>query len=581
MLLLGSAGPIRSPTGTCATAIESLDTGCESIQSGKVQVALVGGSDDFQEEMSYEFANMKATASSSEHGRAGRPPSEMSRPMTSSRDGFVESAGAGVQIIMTAELALKMGLPIYGIIAYTAMAGDSIGRSVPAPGQGIMTAARETSEAASSPLLDLEFRRESVREEVANIEAWRTSKIAALSRFSHPSEKSLAAINTIAKCKIKDTQNLWSHDIRKQDPGISPIRAALAVWNLGIDDIQVASMHGTSTKANDTNESRVIHQMMEHLGRSKGNPLLAVTQKYLTGHPKGASGAWMFNGGLQILGTCIIPGNRNGDNIDLALQSFSHVTYPSRPILSPDVKAVMLTSFGFGQKGAIALTIAPGCLFTAVDDSTYTSYRVRALKRQYEAGAAFIEGIQCNSIFKAKLNSTWHKTGVERVFLDPTARVIRNANGVYLFDTANLNEGLHKTLPAEEKMKAVPSATSAFGLGVEPAALTLERQADTLIRNNLDHSRPVSLGVDVEKIADVPWQNALFVERNFTSVEVSYCSKAPDPGSSFAGRWSAKEAVFKSLQVPSAGAGASLKDISIEADAGGVPKVKVSYSVNS
>jgi len=112
MLLLGSAGPIRSPTGTCATAVESLDTGCEAIQTGKVKVAFVGGSDDFQEESSYEFSKMEATASSDEHTRAGRPPSEMSRPMTTSRHGFVESEGCGVQIIVNAELAVNMGLPI-------------------------------------------------------------------------------------------------------------------------------------------------------------------------------------------------------------------------------------------------------------------------------------------------------------------------------------------------------------------------------------------------------------------------------------------------------------------------------------
>ena len=37
----------------------------------------------------------------------------------------------------------------------------------------------------------------------------------------------------------------------KQDPRIAPLRGALATWGLTIDDLGVASFHGTSTVAND------------------------------------------------------------------------------------------------------------------------------------------------------------------------------------------------------------------------------------------------------------------------------------------------------------------------------------------
>ena len=50
--------------------------------------------------------------------------------------------------------------------------------------------------------------------------------------------------------------------------------------------MQVASFHGTSTTANDKNESDVVNQQMEHLGRAAGNPVFVVAQKWLTGHPK-------------------------------------------------------------------------------------------------------------------------------------------------------------------------------------------------------------------------------------------------------------------------------------------------------
>lgn len=46
---------------------------------------------------------------------------------------------------MNASLALEMGVPIYGILALSSTASDKQGRSVPAPGQGILTTARENA----------------------------------------------------------------------------------------------------------------------------------------------------------------------------------------------------------------------------------------------------------------------------------------------------------------------------------------------------------------------------------------------------------------------------------------------------
>jgi phosphopantetheine--protein transferase-like protein len=50
--------------------------------------------------------------------------------------------------------------------------------------------------------------------------------------------------------------------------------------------------------------------------------------------------------------------------------------------------------------------------------------------------------------------------------------------------------------------------------------------------------------VDTELISAVP-TSATFRERNFTSDEIKYCTSAPDPTASFAGRWAAKEAVVR------------------------------------
>ncbi|KAK0951983.1 beta subunit of fatty acid synthetase [Friedmanniomyces endolithicus] len=82
-----------------------------------------------------------------------------------------------------------------------------------------------------------------------------------------------------------------------------------------------------------------------------------------------------------------------------------------------------------------------------------------------------------------------------------------------------------------------------------------------------------SPGVDIESRDAIDISNETFVERNFSEGEVAYCRKAADPQASFAGRWSAKEAVFKSLKVESRGAGAGMREIEIGNDENGAPTV--------
>ena len=61
MLLLSSSGPIKTPVGACATAVESVEIGVDTIRTGKAKVVVVGGYDDFGEEGSFEFAQMRVS----------------------------------------------------------------------------------------------------------------------------------------------------------------------------------------------------------------------------------------------------------------------------------------------------------------------------------------------------------------------------------------------------------------------------------------------------------------------------------------------------------------------------------------
>ena len=75
-------------------------------------------------------------------------------------------------------------------------------------------------------------------------------------------------------------------------------------------------------------------------------------------------------------------------------------------------------------------------------------------------------------------------------------------------------------------------------------------------------------------ISAVPSHSATFVARNFTPAEIAYCNSQPSSAASFAARWVGKEAVFKSLNVPSKGAGAAMQDIEILPNAEtGAPEV--------
>ncbi|KAL4993437.1 hypothetical protein BDV10DRAFT_199645 [Aspergillus recurvatus] len=402
MLLMSSAGPIRTPVGACATAIESVELGYDTLISGKAQFCFVGGGDDFGEEVLYEFANMKATANTVDEFEQGREASEMSRPAASTRNGFMESHGCGVQILTTARLAIEMGLPVRGVVAFVETSSDKASRSVPAPGRGILSKAREvrysssssssSSSLISSPLLKIsnrrkrldfrkkiEFARETALEElqleIANIEE---SEVETYVR------ERTTQIDAEARKDLKNAQYHLGNTFCYNNPSIAPLRGALAVWGLSIDDLDVASFHGTSTKLNEKNEYSLIQAQLSHLDRTKGNVILGVFQKYLTGHPKGAAGAWMLNGALQILDTGIVPGNRNLDNVEAELQENEQIAFLNRSL-----------------------------------DTGRDSMRA---KRQKKTDPFFYRGLASSRLFELKTAPPWAPQKELETLLDPTVR---------------------------------------------------------------------------------------------------------------------------------------------------------------
>ncbi|PIA13919.1 hypothetical protein COEREDRAFT_10860 [Coemansia reversa NRRL 1564] len=437
MLLMSASGPIKTTVGACATGIASIDVAVDTIQSGKAKIMLAGGTDSICEETSYEFAQMNATSSTLSEFEQGRTPREMSRPCTTTRNGFMESEGAGIVTLMSATTAIEMGVPIHGIVAMTGTATDKEGRSVPAPGKGVLTSAREAPcGPAKAQLLEIGYRRRQLelrqrqicewaaeeRELVLQIAQVPRQDCSELEEGAVDSQLEFIALET--KRQNDEALTMWGNSFWKRNPNISPLRGSLAVWGLTVDDIGIASFHGTSTKANDKNESEIVEQQLRHLGRTPGNVVFSICQKYLTGHPKGPASIWMLNGVLQVLRTGIVPGNRNADNIAAELEKLEYIVYPSRSIKTPGIKAGLIKSFGFGQVGAECLMVHPDYLLAVLDREKLEQYRARNTQREAHAYRYWHNALtEVHPFVQVKTAPPYTAEEEKQLYLNPLGRV--------------------------------------------------------------------------------------------------------------------------------------------------------------
>ncbi|KAJ2696776.1 fatty acid synthase alpha subunit Lsd1 [Coemansia sp. IMI 203386] len=433
MLLMSGSGPVKPVAGACATAAASIDTAVEVIQSGKARFMLAGGVEDFSEISSTEFANMGATSNSIEEFARGRDVSEMSRPCTTTRHGFVEGQGASVVTLMSASAAIEMGAPIYGIVAMSGTATDKQGRSVPAPGKGVLTSAREAkSDCLPLQELSVAYRQNQLKRRLGDLDTWETeeymqvdNKDTVMTGCSMTNDRDAwqERIEARYKRQKKCLQDVWGNEFWKQDHFISPLRGSLAVWGLTADDIGLASLHGTSTVANDKNESDVLNAKLKHIGRTPGNAVPVVCQKWLTGHSKGAAAGYMLNGVIQSMRTGLIPGNRNADNIDPDFQQYDYALYLSKTIQTPGIKAALLTSFGFGQVGGELLIVHPDYLFASVDSTEIDVYNNKLAQREQKSYRYWQDTLVGNHPFVQVKDQPPYTAEQEKgVYLNPLAR---------------------------------------------------------------------------------------------------------------------------------------------------------------
>ena len=118
------------------------------------------------------------------------------------------------------------------------------------------------------------------------------------------------------------------------------MKRALKDAGLEPKDIQYINAHGTSTPANDFNETRAIKAVF---GEHAKNVNVSST-KSATGHMLGAAGAVEAVVSAMVVGSGIIPPTINYQNPDPELD----LNYTPNVSVKRDVKAVLSNSFGFG-----------------------------------------------------------------------------------------------------------------------------------------------------------------------------------------------------------------------------------------
>ena len=118
------------------------------------------------------------------------------------------------------------------------------------------------------------------------------------------------------------------------------MKRALKDAGLEPKDIQYINAHGTSTPANDFNETRAIKAVFGEHAKSVN----VSSTKSATGHMLGAAGAVEAVVSAMVVGTGIIPPTINYQNPDPELD----LNYTPNKSVERDVNAVLSNSFGFG-----------------------------------------------------------------------------------------------------------------------------------------------------------------------------------------------------------------------------------------
>ena len=189
-------------------------------------------------------------------------------------------------------------------------------------------------------------------------------------------------------------------------PGIGVLAAAcggtssrlarnLAQLGLSPNDVSVLSKHDTSTNANDPNESELHSLLWPAIGRDENAPMYVISQKTLTGHAKAGAALFQIGGLIDVLASGQLPPNASLDCVDpLIAPKAKNLVWLRSPLDlgAGNVKAVALTSLGFGHVGALVVLGHPGVFEAALvrAGKDADAWRAQATKRLVD-GAGRLE----------------------------------------------------------------------------------------------------------------------------------------------------------------------------------------------
>jgi 3-oxoacyl-[acyl-carrier-protein] synthase II len=117
---LGIRGRILAPSSACSTGCQAIGYGFEMIASGKQDMMLCGGADEFHPLSPATFDVMSAASA-----RYNDKPQSTPRPFDRDRDGVVCSEGSGVLLLEALDSAQKRRARIFGEIKGFATSSDT------------------------------------------------------------------------------------------------------------------------------------------------------------------------------------------------------------------------------------------------------------------------------------------------------------------------------------------------------------------------------------------------------------------------------------------------------------------------
>jgi len=157
-------------------------------------------------------------------------------------------------------------------------------------------------------------------------------------------------------------------------------------------------------------------------------------------------------------------------NVDTRLQTHKYLLFPSKTIHTDGIKAGIMTSFGFGQVGGVAVVIHPRYLWGTIEPSAYTRYRELNRGRALASYKSMSEMMIANNLVKIKEHPPYTAELEAPVLLNSRARATPDKTGSYAF-TNKLPKTVEVDSANLELASRLLASDDVAGVGVDQGLL--------------------------------------------------------------------------------------------------------------